>query len=82
MATLSKKERSLIADIVFNQDYEFDADDIRNQLINDYGLTFDVNLIEDVIESLYKSECVEYDRCDKTADMFGSLNASFAEMFA
>jgi hypothetical protein len=70
MATLTKKERSLISDIVFNQDYEFDACDIQHQIMRDYGFMFDVNLIEDVIESLYKDNCVEYDRCDKTIDLF------------
>jgi hypothetical protein len=75
MATLTKKERSLISDIVFNQDYDFTADDIREQIIRDYGLTFDVNLIEDVIESLYKENCVEFDRCDKTADLFAGMAA-------
>jgi len=70
MAILTKKERGLIADIVFNQDYEFTADDIREQIIKDYGITFSEEHIEDVIESLYKDNCVEFDRCDKTLDLF------------
>ena len=75
MATLTKKERSLIADIVFNQDYEFTADDIRNQIIRDYGITFSEEHIEDVIEWLYAEECVEYDRCNKTIDLFAGVAA-------
>lgn len=82
MATLTKKERALIADVIFNQDFEFTAEEIRDQVFERFGLTFAVDLIEDVIEWLYKSECVEYDRCDKTIDLFGSLNANFAEQFA
>jgi hypothetical protein len=70
MATLTKKERSLIGDIVFNQDYEFTPEDIREQIIRDYGLTFDANLIEDVIESIYQKNGIEYDRADKTIDLF------------
>ncbi|MGB4497222.1 MAG: hypothetical protein WBI40_00865 [Methylococcaceae bacterium] len=70
MATLSKKERSLIADVIFNQDFDFTAEEIRNQVFERFGLTFAVDLIEDVIEWLYKDNCVEYDRCDKTIDLF------------
>lgn len=70
MATLTTKERSLIADVIFNQDFEFTAEEIRDQVFERFGLTFAVDLIEDVIEWLYKSECVEYDRCDRTLDLF------------
>lgn len=70
MAVLTKEERGLIADIVFNQDYEFTADDIREQIIRDYGIQFSEEHIEDVIEWLYTVNCVESDRCDKTIDLF------------
>jgi hypothetical protein len=76
MAVLTKEERGLIADIVFNQDYEFTADDIREQIIKDYGITFSEEHIEDVIEWLYTVNCVESaDRCDKTIDLFEGVAA-------
>lgn len=67
---LSNKDRSLISDIVFNQEFDFDAGDIQHQIMRDYGIQFAVSDIEDVIEVLYKDNCVEHDRCDKTADLF------------
>ncbi len=67
----AQKSRALIADIVFNQENEFTVADIRNQIIRDYGITFSEERIENVIEWLYTENCVEYDRCDKTIDLFG-----------
>lgn len=75
MATLSKKDRGLIGDIIFNQEFEFDAEDIQHQLMRDYGKQFSIEQIEDVIEVLYKDYCIEHDRCDKTIDLFEGVAA-------
>lgn len=70
MEALSKKDRGLIGDIIFNQEFDFYAEDIQHQLMRDYGKQFSIEQIKDVIEVLYKDYCVEYDRCDKTIDLF------------
>lgn len=79
---LSKKDRCFIFDICFNQDDAFDAQIIGEYIFEHYGLSFPVDDIQSVIDELAADGFFDEQRCDKTVDMFGSLNANFAEQFA
>lgn len=79
---LTKKDKGFVSDIVLNMDDPFTVKEVQDVISSDYGVYYDVAAIEGVMTELTEMELLEPDRCDKTADLFGSLNASFAEQFA
>jgi len=62
-------------DIVMNMDEPFTAEEVKQTALDNYGLYYDVREVESVIAELTALECVEFDRCDKTADLFAGVAA-------
>lgn len=79
---LTKKDKGFVSDIILNMDEPFTAKEVQDVISKDYGVYYDVAAIEGVMTELTEMELLEPDRCDKTVDLFGSLNASFSEQFA
>lgn len=79
---LTKKDKGFVSDIILNMDEPFTAKEVQDVISNNYGAYYELDAIENVMTELTAMELLEPDRCDKTVDMFGSLNASFVEQFA
>ena len=69
---MNKLDKGFLFDIILNvSDGEsFTAEDVKTYAMDNYGLLYSINEIEQAIAELTAMEMIEDDRCDKTIDMF------------